>query len=153
MSETSHIEHSSFIEAPLDKLWSIGATPAGLVELTPKIFGLVLQEPGEIRLGCRLHLGLKIPGTGQRLDWIAHVTECNETALRRHFVDVQEEGPFRSYRHQHIFEAGEGGTWVRDVIDFVPPFWSPMAFARLSLKQLVEGRHESLKRRALAALK
>jgi ligand-binding SRPBCC domain-containing protein len=147
LSHPFRIELSSFIEAPLEVLWSIGATPHGLVELTPKIFGLVLQEPGEIRLGSRLHLGLKIPGTGKPVDWIAHVIECCEETSRRHFVDVQEVGPFKSYRHQHIFESGVGGTWVRDVIDFEPPFWSPVAFTRLSLGQLLQGRHEDLKRR------
>jgi ligand-binding SRPBCC domain-containing protein len=147
MPETFRIEHASFIEASLEDLWSIAASASGLVELTPKIFGLVLQEPGEIRLGSRLHLGLKVPGTGRRVDWIAHVIECSQTPTRCHFVDVQEEGPFKSYRHQHIFEAGEGGTWVRDVVDFAPPFWSPVAFTRLSLKQLLEGRHSSLKNR------
>jgi ligand-binding SRPBCC domain-containing protein len=149
MKNTYRIDQSIFIPAPLDEVWERAATPSGLVELTPKIFCLVLQEPGEIRVGARLKLGLKIPRTEHTLDWIAHIVECVSQGDRRHFVDVQEKGPFAFYRHEHVFEKGQGGTWVRDVVDFESPLWAPSIVATTSLTQLVRGRHESLQKRAL----
>lgn len=39
-----------------------------------------------------------------------------------HFVDEQQAGPFRQWRHAHHFEAdGSGGTVMTDVIDFAAP--------------------------------
>ncbi|MEO5666695.1 MAG: SRPBCC family protein [Bdellovibrionota bacterium] len=149
MKTGNQIDITTFIPADLESVWKHSSTPTGLVELTPKIFGLVLQEPGEIQKGSRLRLGLKVPGLGRIVDWIAHVVDCVDEGPRRYFVDVQEKGPFKAYRHQHIFEAGEGGTWVRDIIDFTSPLWSPHAFTRMSLEKLARGRHENLRIRAL----
>ncbi|GAA2277564.1 MULTISPECIES: SRPBCC family protein [Kitasatospora] len=40
----------------------------------------------------------------------------------RHFVDEQERGPFKRWRHAHFFEPdGTGGSIMRDVIDFASP--------------------------------
>lgn len=40
-----------------------------------------------------------------------------------HFVDEQVAGPFRRWCHAHHFEPdGNGGTVMRDVIDFAAPF-------------------------------
>jgi|GEM_PF-7115279 len=141
------IERATFLRASLDEAWNIAATPEGLIELTPKLFGLVLQEPGELRLDASLKLGLKIPGTEKRIDWTAHIVEFEAEGDRRYFVDIQEKGPFMTYRHEHIFEAADDGTWVRDVIEYLPPFWAPQIFTHLSLELLVFGRHESLKKR------
>jgi ligand-binding SRPBCC domain-containing protein len=38
------------------------------------------------------------------------------------FVDEQRRGPFRRWRHEHHFAAGaEGGTVMRDVVEFAAP--------------------------------
>ncbi|MGH4035897.1 SRPBCC family protein [Actinomycetota bacterium Odt1-20B] len=39
-----------------------------------------------------------------------------------HFVDEQVSGPFRRWYHAHYFEPdGDGGTRMRDVIEFTAP--------------------------------
>ncbi len=39
-----------------------------------------------------------------------------------HFVDEQETGPFKRWRHAHHFESdGTGGTVMTDIIDFASP--------------------------------
>lgn len=37
------------------------------------------------------------------------------------FVDEQTSGPFRSWWHEHTFEAVPGGTLMRDVVNFESP--------------------------------
>jgi len=37
------------------------------------------------------------------------------------FVDEQVRGPFRRWRHEHRFEAADGGTRMRDRIEFQSP--------------------------------
>jgi ligand-binding SRPBCC domain-containing protein len=39
----------------------------------------------------------------------------------RRFVDEQVRGPFRSFHHEHIFEAVEGGTRMVDRVRFEGP--------------------------------
>jgi ligand-binding SRPBCC domain-containing protein len=40
------------------------------------------------------------------------------------FVDVQTRGPYRHWRHEHLFEAARGGTICRDIVDYeVPGGW------------------------------
>lgn len=41
----------------------------------------------------------------------------------RRFVDHQLRGPFRRFRHEHLFAAtGDGATLMTDVLDFRAPF-------------------------------
>jgi ligand-binding SRPBCC domain-containing protein len=39
------------------------------------------------------------------------------------FVDEQVRGPFRRFRHEHLFEAAGGDTVMIDRITFAAPFW------------------------------
>ncbi len=38
------------------------------------------------------------------------------------FVDEQVRGPFRRFRHEHLFEVADGGTRMTDLIEFDAPF-------------------------------
>ena len=38
------------------------------------------------------------------------------------FVDEQRKGPFRSFRHEHVFEPVEHGTRLMDHVEFEAPF-------------------------------
>jgi ligand-binding SRPBCC domain-containing protein len=39
----------------------------------------------------------------------------------RCFVDEQQKGPFKSFRHEHLFAAVENGTRVIDRVEFAAP--------------------------------
>ena len=63
------------------------------------------------------------------------------------FVDEQARGPFRRWRHRHVMLPAEGGTRLRDEIEFEPPL-GPVgrAFAPAlvlpRLRKLFAYRHE-----------
>jgi ligand-binding SRPBCC domain-containing protein len=40
----------------------------------------------------------------------------------KRFVDVQLRGPYRLWRHEHVFSAVPGGTEVRDHVEYELPF-------------------------------
>jgi ligand-binding SRPBCC domain-containing protein len=37
------------------------------------------------------------------------------------FIDEQRRGPYRRWVHEHVFQEGEGGTWVRDRVEYAVP--------------------------------
>ncbi|MFO0841134.1 MAG: SRPBCC family protein [Gemmataceae bacterium] len=39
------------------------------------------------------------------------------------FVDRQVKGPYRRWVHEHTFEEHDGGTLLRDRVDYAVPGW------------------------------
>jgi ligand-binding SRPBCC domain-containing protein len=80
--------------------------------------------------------------------WAARHTRYEPPRL---FEDVQEEGPFRSWRHRHIIEPHPDGAILRDEIDYEPPLgFLGRAIAPLlvqkRLAKLFAYRHEVTRR-------
>lgn len=72
---------------------------------------------GELTLGDTVTFQAHHLGLTWRLK--ARITSYDRP---RCFVDEQESGPFKRWRHAHHFEPdGAGGTTMRDVIDFASP--------------------------------
>jgi len=72
---------------------------------------------GELSLGDTVTFQARHFGLTWRLK--ARITSYDRP---RRFVDEQESGPFKRWRHAHHFEPdGDGGTIMRDVIDFASP--------------------------------
>jgi ligand-binding SRPBCC domain-containing protein len=68
-----------------------------------------------------------------------------------HFQDVMVAGAFRSMQHDHTFEAGEGGTIMRDRFEFAAPLgpvgWlAERLFLARSMRRFLEERNAALKR-------
>ncbi|MEU3650955.1 SRPBCC family protein [Lentzea sp. NPDC034063] len=60
------------------------------------------------------------------------------------FVDEQVSGPFRHWRHEHRFEPdGNGGTIMRDLVDFSAPFGLPVLDRYV--ERLIRNRAEHLR--------
>ena len=75
-------------------------------------------------------------GLGETVTWRARhfgvwfTMASRITALQRpgRFVDEQIRGPFRSFRHEHLFEEdGDGGTVMTDTISLASPVLGALA--------------------------
>jgi len=91
-----------------------------------------------------------VPFLPLRAHWIARITEFE---WHRHFADVQDKGPFKSWHHRHEFGAdlrdGINGTRVRDVIDYEVGmgFFGAMAdgvFIRRQMESAFRHRQQAL---------
>lgn len=72
------------------------------------------------------------------------------------FVDEQVSGPFKSFRHEHLFNARDSGTEMIDDIWFLAPFGpigrcADRLFVGRYLAKLISQRNDYLKSSAEAA--
>ena len=67
----------------------------------------------EIRQGARIRYKLRLHGIPLR--WLSEITVW-EPPFR--FVDTQIRGPYRTWTHEHSFELRDGGTFMRDHVQY-----------------------------------
>jgi len=67
----------------------------------------------ELRAGALLDYRLRVHGIP--LTWQSEITVW-EPPFR--FVDVQKRGPYRAWIHEHTFESRDGGTLMRDRVQY-----------------------------------
>lgn len=60
--------------------------------------------------------------------WFTMTVRIAELDRPRRFVDEQTHGPFRSFRHEHVFDDdGDGGTIMTDTITLASPVFGALA--------------------------
>ena len=140
--------HESRIAARPEAVFAFHESPGALQRLTPPGARVSVIEGGtSIRPGTRVVLAV---GLGPiRVRWIAEHTEYQPGRM---FTDRQVHGPFASWSHRHLFhDDGQGGTWLRDEVEFEPPlgFLGRLAAGHLlmsTLRKMFEYRHEITRR-------
>ena len=134
------------LEFPLDlpgvtrgALWEFHRDPAALERLTPPEKKIrVVERPREMYAGARVVL--RVRQFGLWLTWISLI-EVWEPETR--FVDVQEKGPFASWRHEHLFFEGR----LLDRVSYEVPLamvggrLAERALVRPDLERMFKHRH------------
>ncbi|MEM7051142.1 MAG: SRPBCC family protein [Acidobacteriota bacterium] len=114
----------------LDELFPFYADAYNLERITPPIlrFRVITPRPIEMKAGALIDYRLRLRGLPIR--WRTRIAAW-EPPYR--FFDEQIRGPYRLWYHQHTFEERDGGTLVRDQVDY------RMLFGRLA-HPLIVGR-------------
>jgi ligand-binding SRPBCC domain-containing protein len=154
----SIVEYETIIPAPLDRVWDyLHADPGtALVALTPPAAKLSVEriEPMPVAVGTRLFLSVDVPLRG-RVRWVAKYVEYRPPhavvfGREGRFIDEQESGPFKSWRHEHEFEAmDDRSTRLRDRITYRvglgPVGWGlDLLFVRRRIVGLLHDRKAAL---------
>lgn len=117
------------VTAPIERVWGMyQEVETVLRAITPPEQELVVErvEPKPVGVGTRVRLRVKTP-VG-RVAWVARIVEHvpphgTITGVEARFVDQQEQGPFKRWRHTHEFEAiDDGTTRVLDLIEYAAPY-------------------------------
>ena len=117
--------HSTDLPLPIDRVWTMFQdTEAMLPKLTEPKQQLKIErvEPLPQQVGTEVVMSVKSP-IG-RIKWVARIVEhapphATITGVEARFVDEQVEGPFKSWRHTHEFEAtGDETTRMTDHIEY-----------------------------------
>ncbi|HTG72338.1 MAG TPA: SRPBCC family protein [Terriglobia bacterium] len=70
-------------------------------------------SPNEMQAGARIDYHLRVHGIP--IQWQSEISVW-EPPFR--FVDIQTHGPYRAWIHEHTFEPRNGGTLMRDHVQY-----------------------------------
>jgi ligand-binding SRPBCC domain-containing protein len=109
------LEASQFLPYPRDQVFEFFSDASNLQSLTPEWlhFSVITPSPVHIVAGTLIDYRLRVRGVPLR--WQSRISVW-EPPIR--FVDEQIRGPYRRWHHEHLFEAVEGGTLCRDMVDY-----------------------------------
>jgi hypothetical protein len=112
-------ERTTILPAPLPRVFAFFSEPGNLARITPPStrFRVVRGPQLPLREGDRIEYALRVFGIPIR--WRSHIDAWCEN---ERFSDVQERGPFRSWRHTHAFREVAEGVEMRDVVEYELPF-------------------------------
>jgi ligand-binding SRPBCC domain-containing protein len=140
------LEREQRVARPLAEVFEFFARANNLERITPAwlSFGLVGQEPSELRLGTLLQYRLRVHRVPLR--WVSEI-ELWEPG--RTFVDRQVRGPYRLWRHQHDFAPIGEQTIVRDRVRYALPLGrfgelAHAVFVRRDLERIFEFRRQAV---------
>jgi ligand-binding SRPBCC domain-containing protein len=131
----SHLQFDDWVPFPIAHVFAFFSNPRNLPAIMPAAMDTKLERlclvqpslshdftasPDAAGIGTIIETSFRVlPFLPLRALWIARITEFE---FNHHFVDVQQKGPFKQWRHRHEFVAeirdGISGTLVRDSIEY-----------------------------------
>ncbi|MBC8646324.1 MAG: SRPBCC family protein [Thermoanaerobaculia bacterium] len=137
------LEREQWIPAPRPQVWAFFSDPGNLARITPGSlrFQIVGGPPPPLSRDSRIVY--RIRWAFLTLRWITRISRWEPETV---FEDVQEKGPYRRWVHSHLFTSEDGGTRMRDRVEYELPFGILGRLAhRLLVRRQLEGifRHRA----------
>jgi ligand-binding SRPBCC domain-containing protein len=105
------------VPRPLTEVFEFFSDARNLELITPAWLKFqVLIAPAKIASG--VHIQYRLKWHGIPLGWTTEITRWNPP---HDFEDIQLSGPYKLWRHRHSFEEREGGTQMKDVVEYALP--------------------------------
>ncbi len=125
------------------ELFPFFADAANLETITPPWLGfrILTSLPVTMRSGAEIDFRLKLHGVP--IGWKTRITAWEPP---RRFVDEQVRGPYRVWRHEHVFEPLDGGTLMTDRVEYAH-FGGPLLerlLVRPDVERIFRWRRERL---------
>lgn len=131
---------------PLAEVFEFFADAGNLQELTPRFlhFAVTTPPPIAMHVGTTIDYQLRMHGLPMR--WRSLISAWEPP---HRFVDEQVRGPYSFWHHEHTFEEQNGGTLIRDVVDYgVPGGWLVHTlFVRRDLTAIFRYRTQQMQQR------
>jgi len=113
------LERTQFVPRPRAEVFPFFANAANLERLTPPNLGFEILTPSPIAMRAGTIIDYRIKLDGIPMKWRTRI-ERFEPGVQ--FVDVQDKGPYASWRHTHTFRDVDGGTELGDRVEYALPF-------------------------------
>jgi len=116
---TTHtLTTSLWLPVGRDEVFSFFADAFNLQAITPPWLKFSVQTPRPIAMHTGALIDYHLRVRGLPLRWQSEITLWDPPFC---FVDEQRRGPYRSWIHEHSFEAIGGGTLCRDEVHYALP--------------------------------
>jgi len=134
---------------PLEEVFAFFSDAANLEELTPPWLNFRILTPLPIEMRPGVLIDYQIQYRMVPLRWRTEITVWEPP---HRFVDRQLQGPYRQWIHEHTFEAKDGGTRMRDRVDYAVPGWilEPLIHAWIvgpDVRRIFAYREEKMRQR------
>jgi ligand-binding SRPBCC domain-containing protein len=132
------------VPVPLGAVFAFFADAWNLERITPPWlnFRIRTARPLEMREGAMLDYRIVLRGLP--IPWRTRI-DAWEPGVR--FVDRQVLGPYHWWRHEHTFEPVEGGTRVRDHVEYLPRLaWLTRRWVRRDVEAIFAYRRAAMLR-------
>lgn len=113
------LERETVIAAPRNVVFEFFGDPHNLVRITPRSLGFEIVDAPDRRLRAGDRIRYRIRLFGIPLPWVSRISEWREGTS---FVDEQERGPHRRWRHEHTLAASGDRVIMRDRVEYELPF-------------------------------
>jgi ligand-binding SRPBCC domain-containing protein len=118
VAKTYTLSRTAWVPRPLDAIFDFFSQAGNLQTLTPPFLNFKITDvPPKLRAGALIRYSLRVHGVPVR--WVTEITEWNPP---HRFVDIQLSGPYKLWRHTHSFVAENGGTTLKDEVQYGLPF-------------------------------
>lgn len=109
-----------WLPVPRDRVFAFFADAGNLDLITPPWmrFEVLTPRPIAMHPGALIDYRLRVRWLPVR--WQSEITVWEPPSR---FVDVQRRGPYRQWIHEHSFEERDGGTVIRDSVQYAVPGW------------------------------
>lgn len=109
------IDAEQFVPRPVPEVFAFFAEAQNLQTITPHWlhFEILTPLPIEMKQGTLIDYRLRLRGLPIR--WRTKIAAWEPPSR---FVDLQQRGPYLLWEHEHTFEPRDGGTLVRDHVDY-----------------------------------
>ena len=122
-----------------NEVWDFFSKPSNLSKLTPGEMNLKVSKDNDREVYEGMELQFEVsPIMGIHMKWISRITKVKKG---EYFIDEQLKGPFAFWRHEHRFNAVDGGTEVVDILTYKMPMGK---LGKLAYPLLVKGKIEDL---------
>lgn len=118
MKKPHILKSRTVINRPLKEVFDFFTNVENLNRITPPALHFTITSPLPLKIkeGSLIDYKLKLNGIPFR--WQTKITKWEPPYF---FEDIQTKGPYKMWRHEHIFEEKDGETIMRDVIYFISP--------------------------------
>lgn len=144
------LEREQFLPIGQEHAWEFFSSPKNLARITPPKMGFVIKsalDDKPMYAGQRITYTVR-PLFGLPLTWVTRIAEVDAPHA---FVDTQEKGPYAKWWHKHTFIPVDGGTLMKDRVEYRLPL-GPLGdlahtlFVKSELESIFDFRTETLSR-------